>query len=76
MQTLPKALLQGHFSLIQLDLTVESCPRAQLVYVSLVLCVNNASEASKLQRVSSKKGLQRYMDAFTPHYVTDLPIGR
>lgn len=37
---------------------------------------NNASEASKLQHVSSKKGLQRYMDAFTPHYITDLPIGR
>jgi hypothetical protein len=36
----------------------------------------NASKASKLQRVSSKKGLQRYVDAFTPHYVTDLPIGR
>jgi hypothetical protein len=34
MQTLPKALLQGHFSLIQLGLTgVEGYPRAQLVYI-------------------------------------------
>jgi hypothetical protein len=75
---------------------VESCPRAQLVYVSLAGLVIriesfkfphlpfsltfvrefNASKASKLQRVSSKKGLQRYMDAFTPHYITDLPIER